>query len=188
MAAGFKLQTAINAIAANFGDHFFISTVLAFVGAHDFDTPAARFRIAAVHTEQIARKQRGFVTAGSGTHFDKRIALIIRVFRQQQNLELLLHLFRTSFGVLQLFLRHFAHFRVVEHHLRSFNIFLNLAPVGKTTRNVTQLRIFARQSAKTILVSNSRGIAEQGLNFFMALVQSFQFGDDRGLHRRKCTL
>ena len=35
---------------------------------------------------------------------------------------------------------------------------------------------------------NGPGIPEQRLDFFMALVQSFQFSDDRRLHRRKCTL
>jgi methyl-accepting chemotaxis protein len=62
------------------------------------------------------------------------------------------------------FLRHFAHFRIVEHHLRRFNIFLNLLPGGKATRNIAQLRILARQGAKTLLIGNGRGIAEQSLN------------------------
>ncbi|MNZ46060.1 hypothetical protein D3C78_637300 [compost metagenome] len=162
--------------------------MLAFVGAHDFDTPATRFCVTAVHAEQIAGEQRGFIPACTGADFDKRIALVIGIFRQQQNLKLLLHLFCTGFGFLQLFLRHLAHFRIVEHHLRGFNIFLNLLPVGKAARNIAKLRIFTRQCAKTILVCNSRGIAEQGLNFFVALVQSFQFSDDRGLHRRKMHL
>ena len=124
MAAGFELQPTINAVAADFGDHFFKAAVLAFVGAHDFHAPTARFRVTAVHTEQIAREQRRFIAAGTGANFNKRVTLVVRVFRQQQNLQLLLHLFTLLFRFAQLFLRHFAHFRVIEHHLRGFDIIL----------------------------------------------------------------
>ena len=41
MAAGFELQPPIDAVAADFGNHFFKAAVLAFVGAHDFHAPAA---------------------------------------------------------------------------------------------------------------------------------------------------
>ena len=41
MAAGFELQSSIDAVAADFGNHLFEAAVLAFVGAHDFHAPAA---------------------------------------------------------------------------------------------------------------------------------------------------
>ena len=137
MTARFKLQTTIHAVAADLGDNLFIATMLAVVSAHDFHAPATRFSVAAVHAEQIPGKQRRFVTAGTGAHFHKRVTLVVRIFRQQKHLKLLLHLFRTRFRILQLFLRHLAHFRIVEHHLRGFDIFLNLSPVGKAFRNIT---------------------------------------------------
>ncbi|MNN69227.1 hypothetical protein D3C81_1849960 [compost metagenome] len=86
VATRLKLQLAENAVARHLGNHFFIAAVLAFVGTHDLDAPATRFGIAAVHTEQIAGENRRFVTAGTGTHFQEAIALIIRIFRQQQHL------------------------------------------------------------------------------------------------------
>jgi len=104
--AGFKLKTTVYAVAADLGDNFFKATMFAFVGTHDLYAPATRFGVATVHTEQVTRKQRGFVTAGTGAHFHKRVTLIVRIFRQQKHLELLFHLFRTRFCVLQLFLRH----------------------------------------------------------------------------------
>lgn len=131
MTAGFKLQTSVHAVAADLGDNLFVAAMFAFVGAHDLHAPAARFGVAAVHAEQIPGKERRFVTAGTGAHFDKRVTLVVRIFRQEQHLKLLLHLFGTRFCILQLFLRHLAHLRIVEHHLRGFNIFLNLSPVGK---------------------------------------------------------
>ena len=101
---------------------------------------------------------------------------------------MLLQLVAFFFGVTQLFLRHFAHFRIVEHHLRGFNILLHLTPVGIAARHIAQLSILPRQRAEFILIGNRRGIAEQRLHFFMALVQRFQFGNNRRLHRREFTL
>ncbi len=42
--------------------------------------------------------------------------------------QMMLQLVAFFFGVTQLFLRHFAHFRIVEHHLRGFNILLPKDP------------------------------------------------------------
>ena len=188
MTAGLKFQTAIHAIAADFGNHLFITAMFAFVGAHDLHAPAARFGVTAVHPEQIAGKQRRFITAGTGADFDKGVAFIIRILRQQQHLQLLLHLLAFRFRVAQFFLRHFAHFRIVEHHLCSFDIVLHLAPFGIAARHVAQLRIFPRQRAESILIGDGRSITQQRLNFLMAFVQSFQFGNNRRLHRREFTL
>lgn len=135
--AGFKLETTVYAVAADLGDNLFVATVFAFVGAHDLHAPATRLGVAAVHAEQIPGKQCRFVTAGPGADFHERVAFVVRIFWQQKHLKLLLHLLRTRFRILQLFLRHLAHFRIVEHHLRGFDIFLNLSPVGKAFRNIT---------------------------------------------------
>ena len=100
------------------------------------------------------------VRAGTGANFNKRVTLVVRVFWQQQNLQLLLHLLTLFFRFAQLFLRHFAHFRVVEHHLRGFDIILQLTPVGVAAGDVAQLCVFARQCAKFILIGDGCGIAE----------------------------
>ncbi len=112
MPAGLKLKTPVDALAADFGDDFFITAMLAFAGAHDLHTPAARFSVTAVHTEEIACEQRGFIAAGARTHFHERVTFIVRIFRQQQQLELLLQRFAFSLRFQQLVLRHIAHFRV----------------------------------------------------------------------------
>ena len=188
MTAGFKFEPTIDAVTADLGDHLFKTAVLTFVSAEDLHLPAARFCVTGVHAEQIAGKQRCFIAAGSGAHFHEGVTLVIRIFRQKENLQLLLQLVAFFFGVTQLFLRHFAHFRIVEHHLRGFNILLHLTPVGIAARHIAQLSILPRQRAEFILIGNRRGIAEQRLYFFMALVQRFQFGNNRRLHRREFTL
>ncbi len=117
--------------------------MLAFVGADDLHAPATRFGIAAVHAEEIAGENRRFIAAGSGAHFDKTGALIVGIFRQQQNLQLLLQHVTLLTRFLQLFLRHVTHFRIVEHLLRGFDIFLHLLPVAEATGHIGQLSIFA---------------------------------------------
>ncbi|CPR47227.1 Uncharacterised protein [Salmonella enterica subsp. enterica serovar Bovismorbificans] len=86
VSAGLKFQPAIHAVAADFGDDLFITAMLAFAHAHDLHAPAARFGITAVHAEQIAGKQRGFVAAGAGANLKERVSFIVRIFRQQQYL------------------------------------------------------------------------------------------------------
>ncbi len=168
--AGFKLQLTVHAVAGNFGNHFFETAVFAFVGAHHLDTPAAAFRIAAVHAEQIAGKDRRLIAAGAGAHFEEAAALVIRIFRQQQHLQLLLQRFTGRPRLFQLFLRHLAHFRIVQHHFRRLQILLHLTPFQEAAADVGQLRVFSRQRAEPVLLGDDAGIAEQRLHFFMALL------------------
>lgn len=137
MTTGFKFQPTIHTIAADFSNDLFITTMFTLTGAHDFHTPATGFRVAAVHAEQIASKQRGFIAAGSGAHFEEGVAFVIRIFWQQKNLKLLFQLLAFLFRFAQFILRHLTHFWIVEHHLCGFDIFLHLLPVGETARNIT---------------------------------------------------
>ena len=89
MATGLKFQTTIHTITADFGDHFFEAAVLTFVGTKNFDFPATRLRVTAVHAEQVTSKNCRFITTSTGAHFNKRVTLVIRVFWQQQHLQLL---------------------------------------------------------------------------------------------------
>lgn len=81
MAAGLKFQSPVNAFSANLGNNFFKPAMFAFAGAHDLYPPATRFSVTAVHAEQIAGKQRRFITTGSRTHFEEGVTFVIGVFR-----------------------------------------------------------------------------------------------------------
>ena len=80
VAARFEFQTTVCTQTDNAGDDFFIAAQFAFVGGNDFDLPAVAFGVAAVHAQQIACKQRGFVAARSGTHFDEDIFVVVGIF------------------------------------------------------------------------------------------------------------
>ena len=80
VAARFKFQTTVRAQADDAGDDFFITAQLAFVGGDDFNLPAVALGVTAVHTQQIAGKQRGFVAARSGAHFDEDVFVVVGIF------------------------------------------------------------------------------------------------------------
>ncbi len=136
VAARFKLQASIGAVAGDAGDDLFIAAVLALVGADDLHAPATGFSVAAVHAEQVAGEDRRLVAAGAGAHFDKAGAFVVRIFRQQQHLQLLLQPLALGARLLQLFLRHIAHLGIVQHHLGGFDIFLRLLPRAETLGHV----------------------------------------------------
>ncbi len=188
MAAGFKFQPPIDAIAADLGNHFFKSAMFAFVGAHDFDPPAAGFGVAGVHAEEIPGEQRRFIAAGTSANFDKK-----RYVHRPD-----LSAAATPAAVVPA-LRFFSLASrssscAISRISGSSSIIcavsissLHPAPVGIAAGNIAKLRIFARQRAETVPVGNGGGVAKQRLNFFMAFVQSFQFSNNRRLHRREFT-
>ena len=80
VAAGFKFQTAVCAQADNAGDDFFIAAQFAFVGGNDFNLPAVALGVAAVHAQQIACKQRGFIATGTSAYFNKDVFIVVGIF------------------------------------------------------------------------------------------------------------
>ena len=57
-------------------DNFLETTVFALVLADDLDLPTLGFCIAGIHAEQIAGKNRRFITASTRPNFQKHIAAI----------------------------------------------------------------------------------------------------------------
>ena len=81
VAAGLELELAVSAIARHADNGLFIAAQLGVAGRDDLDAPALALGVAAVHAEQIAGKQRRFVTAGTGAHFHESVTLVIGIFR-----------------------------------------------------------------------------------------------------------
>ena len=77
MHAAFVLQLAVDLVAADQRDHFLQSAHRRFAGRSDFHLPAARFREARVHAENLVGEQRGFVAAGAGADFEHHVLLVV---------------------------------------------------------------------------------------------------------------
>src|SRR5229473_5459983 len=91
--AAFVLQLGINFVALNGGDDFFHSAKRRGRAFQDFDFPAQRFRVARIHTEEIAGEDGRLVAAGAGANFDDDAPFVIGIFREKQELELALDSF-----------------------------------------------------------------------------------------------
>ncbi len=115
VSARFKFQTAVRPGADNTGDDFFIAAQFAFVGGHDFNLPTVALGVAAVHTQQIAGKQRGFVAARSGAYFDEDVFVVVGIFGQQQFLQFGIEFADFGFGRFDFFGGKIFHFGVGQH-------------------------------------------------------------------------
>ncbi len=60
-----------------------------FADRRDFHAPALRFRVAAIHAEDLGRKQRGFIAARAGADFEHDVLFVEGILGEQQNLQLL---------------------------------------------------------------------------------------------------
>ncbi len=104
--ATFKFQMSKGALAEDIGDDFLIAAMLAIGCGNNFHLPSLGGGITLIHAEQIARKNGGFIAAGSGAHFKDHIAFIGCVFGQKQNAHFLFKLFNAS---IKLWLFNFSH-------------------------------------------------------------------------------
>ena len=76
--AGFELQLAVDVVAFDPGDDFFIAAVFAFVLREDLHPPAATLGVTRIHAEQVAGENRRLVATGAGTDFEEHVAAVVR--------------------------------------------------------------------------------------------------------------
>src|SRR5271168_3877764 len=88
MCSGFEFEQRKCAPADDPADDFLVSAVLAGALAQYFDSPALGLGIARVHPEQIACEQRRLVASRSGADLQEYVAVVVRVLRHQQALQL----------------------------------------------------------------------------------------------------
>ena len=171
VAAGFEFQTAVRAQTDDTGDDFFIAAQLAFVGGYDFDLPAVAFGVAAVHTQQIAGKQRGFVAARSGAYFNEDVFVVVGVFGQQQFLQFGIERVDFGFCRLDFFGGKVFHFGVGQHFLRFGHVALRLHVLVEGFDDGGDFGVFACELAVVVHVGSRFGRAEQGGYFFQTVGQ-----------------
>ena len=94
-----------------------------------------RFGIAVVHAEHFGREERGLIAAGAGANFKNYVLLVVRIFRQQQDLEFFLDGADARFEFVQLFLR-------VRPHLRIFFVGEHGLALGDALFQILELAVF----------------------------------------------
>ena len=88
--AGFEFQLRKHAAPGDGRNDFLVAAGIALACRKHFDLPALARRVALVHPEEIAGKQRRLRTAGAGADFKDGALFVGRVLRQKQDLHLLL--------------------------------------------------------------------------------------------------
>src|SRR5947209_7868403 len=104
--AAFVLELAVHFVAANQRDHFLQPAHWRFAAGRYFKFPALRLAVPRVHAKNLGREQRCLIAAGSGADFEHHVLFVVRILRQQQDLELLLDLEFFRFELGHLLLRH----------------------------------------------------------------------------------
>ena len=161
---------------------FLVAAEFALALRHDLDLPALALGITRVHAEEIGSEQRRLITAGTGADFEKDVALVVGIFRQQLGLQLLFEIDEALARFLDLGFGEFAHRRVARHFLGGRNVFLALAIRLVELDYRADLGMFARELA--IAVEIGRGVfgTEQLVEFFEADGQLRKLGGDAGFH------
>ena len=180
--AGFELQARVHALAADARHHLLVAAVLAGTLADDLAAPAAQFRVAHVHAQQVAGEQRRLGAAGAGAHLDKDIALVVRVARQQQALQLRQQTFRLGTRLGQGVLGQFRHLRVGEHLLRGLDLLLVGVPGAEGMYHRFELRILLAQFAEALGVVLDLRLGQQRGDLAEAFGQLLESVTDIGPH------
>ena len=171
--ARFVAQAAIRAFARHAQHHFLVAAQLGGRFAHHFHAPALRFGVAGVHAGQIACEQRRFVAARARADFHEGVALVIRVFGQQQALQLALQLRQLALAGADFFLRHLLHFRVLrgvlQQRLCGGQIGFALAVALPARDHGAHFGVLARQAHELRHVGHDVGPREQKVDFGEAL-------------------
>src|ERR1700733_1935694 len=88
MRAGLELEPRKSPAADPPADDFLVAAMLAWAFAQGLHLPALRFGIAGVHAKQIPGEYGGLIAAGSGANLQEYVAVVLRVLRDQQALQL----------------------------------------------------------------------------------------------------
>ena len=87
--AALELEAAVGAVAADLDDGLLDPVDAGLVHAHDLGLVPVPAGVARVHPEQLGREQRGLVATGPGPDLEDDVAIVVRVARQEEHLELL---------------------------------------------------------------------------------------------------
>ena len=90
MGAAFVFELAVSTKARDHKGNFLITAKLCSIRVNDFHFPALLFHIAAIHTKEVTGKERCFFTADTATDFHDDVFIVIGVFGQQQNGQLII--------------------------------------------------------------------------------------------------
>ena len=178
--AAFVLELAVDLVAADQRDDFLEPAHGGFAAGGHFHLPALRFAVARVHAEDLGREQGGLVAAGAGADFEHHVLVVVGIFGQQQDLELLFEL-----KLLRLQLRHllFGHgFELgvlfLQHGASLGQAVFHLLPFAELGHQVGNLALRLGDFAVLIGVADHRRIGHLLSELVKALFELFELWNE----------
>ena len=171
MRSGLELEARVHVFPGDAGDDFLVAAVFTGALAHHLHVPAVVGGVIVVHAEQVAGEDRRLIAAGGGADFEKDVAVVVRVFRQQQRLDIGFKFFDKPPRLRDFLLRHLADGRifVLEHGLRGFQLLVGRAVIAVQLHHRIDFGVFLRQLAELVLLADDFRVGEQPFNFLKAL-------------------
>ena len=111
--AALVLHPAVDAAPFDGRDDFLEPARAALAGGHHLDAPSLFLGEAAVHPEQIRGEERRLVAAGTRADFEDDVLLVVRILRNEEDLEILQQRLAPHLERLQLLARQIAHVGIV---------------------------------------------------------------------------
>jgi hypothetical protein len=76
MDSAFILKAAVGSFSFDDRNHLFETADTGWARADEFDAPSTMLGILGVHPKELGRKQRSFLSPGSGTDFQEGVLLV----------------------------------------------------------------------------------------------------------------
>src|SRR5688572_25699460 len=124
----FELEPAVGAIAADLDDGLLDPVDAGLVHAHDLGLVPVPAGVAGVHPEQLRREQGGLVATRSGPDLEDDVAVVVRVARDQEHLELVDEPGLLELQSIDLLARHGPHLVVAVARVAELTHALQLGP------------------------------------------------------------
>ena len=130
MDARLEFEAGVGAVAGDLERDLLVPAEFGRVGTQDFCLEALGLRVHGIHAQKGAREQGGLFPAGAASDLDDDVLVVVRVSRQQQDLELFRGLFQGLLRGGHLLLGKvpelFVRAGVVQDGLRLAEVFLRL--------------------------------------------------------------
>src|SRR5882757_2430402 len=183
MAAGFELEPGVRALPDDAGDDLLVAADISRGFGYHLHLPTLAFRVARIHAEQVTCEERRLVSSGSGTDLEEDIALIVRILRQEQLLQLRFERDKPLTACLDFAFGVTLHLRIGEQLLRFGDVLFGIAVSVKQFDDGLELRVLSRESAKLFHVTCRVLRGKQRADVDQPLALLIELCRDAGLHR-----
>ena len=152
VSARFELELRIGAATDDADDRFLVAPEFAFVARNNFGLPPLALRVAEIHAENVARKERRFIAPGARADFKEDVPFVVGVLRNELEPERFLKTFKLRLRLGSLFLSELAHLGVFSEFFSCFEVRFRAFVLGELYRDRFDFGALAREVAELIHV------------------------------------